>query len=61
MFSVIQWVVCACAIGVLGWVVRNIWVILYRQGKYKVLPLLTFYVLATLLVLFRIYDAIWNF
>ena len=61
IFIVCQWfefVLCIC---ILGWVIRNIWVILFKKGKYKVLPLLTFYILAILLVILRMYDAIFNF
>ena len=38
---------------------RNIWTILVKQGKYRVLPLLTFYILTTCMILVRIYSTIW--
>ena len=43
---------------VLGWIIYNIWTILFTQGKYKVEPLLTFFILATMLILIRIFYAI---
>jgi len=33
---------------VLAWISYHIWTILWKQGKYRVLPLLNFYVVATL-------------
>ena len=36
---------------VLAWISYHIWTILWKQGKYHVLPLLNFYVVATLLIL----------
>ena len=46
---------------VLLWLMRNIWTILVKQGKFKVLPLLTFYIVATTLILIRIVFSLWNF
>ena len=42
----------------LGWIIYNVWTFLYKQGKYKVLPLSTFYILATILMLVRIFAEI---
>ena len=46
---------------VLVWLIYNIWTILIKRRKYRVLPLLTFYIVATLLVLNRLYLSIWYF
>ena len=59
--AICQYVELILCLLVLGWIFLNSWRFLYRQGKYKILPLVTFYILAFSLVLFRIYDAIWFF
>ena len=51
-------IVTPTAILALLWLIYNSWTILYKQGRWRVLPLTTFYVLSLLLVLFHIYSAI---
>ena len=41
--------------------IHNSYKILYLQKKVYVIPLTTYYILALLIVILRIYDAIWNF
>lgn len=45
----------------LSMAVHNIWAYLIKQGKYKTIPLLLFYILAVLLCILRIYYTIWYF
>ena len=54
-----QYVISIFFMIVLAWLSYNIWTILIKQRKYRVLPLLTFYIVATLLVLNRLYSSIW--
>ena len=61
LFAVFQLIELILCLAVLYWLLHNAWVILYRQKKFNVLPLSTFYVLAFMIVVLRIYDAIWNF
>lgn len=42
----------------LAWLLYNAWNLLIRRGKYKVMPLLIFYIVATILALERLYDHI---
>ena len=53
-FNFFQCLMIIFALATLVWIVYNAWNILIKQKKYAVLPLTNFYVLATLLVLFRI-------
>ena len=50
-----------CGLLVLLWLMRNIWTILVKQGKWKVLPLLIFYIIATTLIVVRLIFTIWHF
>ena len=50
----IVYVMLAMGFVTLGWLLYNAVTILWKQKKYKVLPLVNFYLLALLLVLFRI-------
>jgi hypothetical protein len=45
----------------LAMVLYNSYVFVYRQGRYKILPLVLFYVLTFGLTCLRIYFAIWFF
>ena len=53
-----QWLVAGLELIVLVWAIYNVVVILIRGGKYKVLPLLTFYILIILLFCMRLYNGI---
>ena len=44
-----------------SWIVVNVWRILIKQRKYKVLPLLSFYTAAALNVILRLVSSIWFF
>ena len=39
--------------------IRNIWFILMKQERYKVIPLTAFYMITTLLCIFRIFSVIY--
>ena len=39
----------------------NIWTFLIKQGKYKTVPLLLFYILTVWLIAMRIYYSVWYF
>ena len=54
-----QYLVILIEVGVLGWLIYNVWNIVYKQGKYKVPSILTFYILAAMLILFRLENEIW--
>ena len=41
----------------LVWLFINVWKFLIKQGRYRVLPLVTFYVLAILITLAKVYIA----
>ena len=59
MIATCQYMVTLLILLSLFWLLRNAWVILIKNRKYTVLPLLTFYVLAFLLIVFRIYTEFW--
>ena len=61
VFSVCQWVELALCMLVLTLLIHNCYKILYLKKKVYVAPLTTYYALALLIVLLRIYDSIWNF
>ena len=54
-----QYVMLLLCLALLGWVLRNIWVILYMQGRFRVLPMLVYYVLATLQIIVRAIFSVW--
>ena len=54
-----QFIVVIFNTAVLVWLGCNARTILIKQGKYRVLPLLIFYSVATLLVLLHQYNTIW--
>ena len=54
-----QYIVATCTVLVLFWLARNIWTILVKKRKYKVLPLFIFYALGTILIMFRLYTELW--
>ena len=56
-----QYLTAIGALVVASGLVYNVWKFLIRQARYKVLPLVTFYVLALLLMSERVYFAIWFF
>ena len=39
----------------------NIWTFLIKQGNYKTVPLLLFYILTVWLIMMRIYYSVWYF
>lgn len=47
-----NWLIASIIIGILAgfvviaWLIYNCWVFLYKQGRYKVLPLTVFYILS---------------
>ena len=51
--AVTQYLMIATCVATLAWICYNIVTILYRQRKHRVIPLVNFYALATMLVLFR--------
>ena len=53
-----QYFTIALILFVLAWLLYNAWNLLIRRGKYKVIPLLIFYIVATILALERLYDHI---
>ena len=53
-----QYLILLVELLVFGWLIYNILSILVRQGRYKSLPLLTFYMLATVLLVVRIFSEI---
>ena len=57
--AICQWIMIALCLAALSWLVYNIVTILVKQKKYKVLPLLNFYILATFLIVFRIAFQVW--
>ena len=46
------------AVFLLAWLLHNVWKILIMQGRFKVLPLTTFYILAIMIVIAHSYYAI---
>ena len=44
----------------LAFAIHNTYAFLYKQGKYKTLPLLVFYILTYLLTIFRIFTSIFT-
>ena len=61
VFTVCQFVELALSLLVMALLIHNSYKILYLQKKVYVIPLTTYYILALLIVILRIYDAIWNF
>ena len=59
--AICQYIELFLCLAVLGWIIMNSWKFLYCRGMYRVLPVLVFYITAFILVLFRIYEAIWFF
>ena len=53
-----QYLMIALILFVLAWLLYNAWNLLIRRGKYKVVPLIIFYIVAITLVLERLYDHI---
>ena len=58
-FALSQYLMFALCIAMLCWVMRNIYFILYKQGRFRVLPMLVFYVLSTMLITVRAITSIW--
>ena len=54
-----QYIVIVSALLILIWLGYNIVTILGKQRKFRVLPLLVFYTVGTILTLSRLYNAIW--
>ena len=52
--AVAQYLMVAMCLATLAWLLHNVVTILVRQKKYKVLPLLNFYIIAGSLLIFRI-------
>ena len=58
-----NWLIASIIIGmavgliVLAWLVYNSWAILFKQGRYRVLPLTVFYILAISLIAAHIITA----
>ena len=47
---------------VMCWIIHNAWFILYKNGKSHVLPLLTFYMLASMLIAIHLTtNLVWSF
>lgn len=61
ILAICQYVMTSLCLIVLCWLLYNTFTILVKQKKYKVLPLLNFYVLAIPMMLCRTYDMIWFF
>ena len=57
-FAAFQWLLIVACILNLAWLLYNAVIILYKQEKYRVLPMANFYFLATLLVVFRLTFAV---
>ena len=56
-----QYLVAAIAVAVFFLLVANSYLYLWKGAKYRVLPLLVFYLLSMTLVILRFYGAIWFF
>ena len=59
--AVAQYFMLIVSLVTLSWIFINIWRILIKQRKYKVLPLMSFYTAAVLNVIFRFFYTIWFF
>lgn len=53
-----QFLIVLLSIQVIYWLAYNIWKILIKRQKWKVLPLMTFYVLASLIIIMDIFKIV---